>query len=652
MKKETAQPIEDSYTAASNIFFMIRFSLSFLIVFLCYTKSSAYQYESYSVEDLVELSDSFRHLNPDSSLTVLAQALELTYAERDTINAIRILGKDNLINGNLGRYNAAYERVWQMILLADQAGLEEQLISAYLQLGRHYGYSKKRAKAFEYFNLAQQIIRCRIEAGDGSSSDLIPVYFSKSAFCIEIEEFEQAEQYLDTCFLIGIEGETSYTRLIIYHNQANILIAKNKCLEAATLIDSIITEMGSQYPEQLIMPYASMGDAQRCISNYNIAIDYYQRSIDYAIELNSHLDYSVTVYEKLSEIYELQGDYQMALSISKKADSLDFLIFDSRSKNNADLFAIQDKLRLFKAEQNTNIQRERLANLEHQKKSNNLKIWALLTGIFVLTVLAYLIHISQKERQVVQRKLNQELQDKIVREEEYSAKIDEKNNRLVVFTNVMTHDLKSPLRTIKSFSDLIQLRAESEHISESTLRYLKFISDSAKRMAVLIDDLFNYSKLDTKDIKLRPVDLNHLVDDVIPFFTFDLEQNNAEINSSKLPTVKGNVDVLKTVFQNIISNGLKYQQKSDNDHHPVINIWSQSNIETHDVFIEDNGIGIPEEYQDKIFEPFDRYHTANEYEGTGLGLSFCERILRKHDGELTLYKSSSEGSIFKLTFPN
>jgi len=107
---------------------------------------------------------------------------------------------------------------------------------------------------------------------------------------------------------------------------------------------------------------------------------------------------------------------------------------------------------------------------------------------------------------------------------------------------------------------------------------------------------------------------------------------------------------LKTLFKNLISNGIKYQPKESSDHIPTIKIWSELG-ESIDIFISDNGIGIDDNYSKDIFEPFKRYHNKKDYKGTGLGLSICKSVMEKHSGKIELFKSSNEGTTFKLTFP-
>ncbi len=271
--------------------------------------------------------------------------------------------------------------------------------------------------------------------------------------------------------------------------------------------------------------------------------------------------------------------------------------------------------------------------------------------LFTLTIIPIIISNFVENQDKKLQILNAELEDKYQERRTYAQKIDEKNQELVVFSHIMSHDLKSPLNTIKSFASLLEDNIDKESNLDENKKFLGFISDSAVSMSELINDLLTYSNVETNDYPLEMVDLNNLINRTLSLFQFDLDQKKVELNVTKLHSIKGNDFILGIVFQNLISNSIKYQPKDKKYHHPIINIFSETDDKNVFIYIQDNGIGIEDEYLEDLFVPFRRFHSSSEYKGNGLGMSICQRIIKKHDGKIRLKSTSAQGSVFELSFP-
>jgi signal transduction histidine kinase len=212
---------------------------------------------------------------------------------------------------------------------------------------------------------------------------------------------------------------------------------------------------------------------------------------------------------------------------------------------------------------------------------------------------------------------------------------------------MMNHDIKAPLRSIKGFS---QLLARTEQ-TETQKEYLAFISNSTNNLEALISDLLLYSKMNIIELDFDEINVESIIDAIISLFKYDIEDKNIQIIKENLPeTIYGNFDGLRTVFQNLISNAIKYQPKDNANHIPEIRIKYESEEKFDVIYLKDNGIGIDEENIPDLFTPFIRFESAANYEGTGLGLSICHKIIEKHQGTINAIPVE-EGTCFIIKFP-
>lgn len=221
------------------------------------------------------------------------------------------------------------------------------------------------------------------------------------------------------------------------------------------------------------------------------------------------------------------------------------------------------------------------------------------------------------------------------------------NEEITTFSHAMSHDLKEPIRNITAFIDLLKKKGET--IDPKSDKHLEIINNSATSMRSLIDDLLLYAKINHKELTLESIDLAQLINEILPNFQYTIESKNAKIEIGELPIIQGNKQLLKVLFHNFISNALKFQPKTEG-HIPSIKINSDS--KNGDIYFTDNGLGFDESFIQNMFVPFKRYHSKNEYAGSGLGLSICMKVMDKHGGILKLLDTSKNGTTFLLRFTN
>jgi len=218
------------------------------------------------------------------------------------------------------------------------------------------------------------------------------------------------------------------------------------------------------------------------------------------------------------------------------------------------------------------------------------------------------------------------------------------NEELEQFAYVASHDLQEPLRMVSSYTQLLEKRYKDK-LDEDAKDFIHFAVDGANRMQILINDLLQYSRITTRGKEFELADLNAALERCIVNLHTRIIENKAIVTNEELPSVKADGSQITRVFQNIINNALIYKSEEC----PYIAIASIEHEDKFEIIIKDNGIGISPEFHDRIFEIFERLHSREEYEGTGIGLAICKRIVQRHGGEIWVKSEIGEGSEFHFT---
>jgi two-component system, LuxR family, sensor kinase FixL len=234
----------------------------------------------------------------------------------------------------------------------------------------------------------------------------------------------------------------------------------------------------------------------------------------------------------------------------------------------------------------------------------------------------------------------------------YAADLERSNQELQNFAYVSSHDLQEPLRKIQAFGDRLKTK-ERENLSEQGKDYIDRMLNAAVRMQNLINDLLTFSRVTSKARPFEKVDLNQVLQGVISDLEISIEKNKATIEVDTLPVIEADNTQMRQLFQNLISNGIKFRKENVNPHIKIsykkFQVQSEKPGTSPDNFIElyfeDNGIGFDEKYLDRIFNIFQRLE-GQKYEGSGIGLSICRKIAIRHGGHITAKSKSGEGTTF------
>jgi signal transduction histidine kinase len=242
-----------------------------------------------------------------------------------------------------------------------------------------------------------------------------------------------------------------------------------------------------------------------------------------------------------------------------------------------------------------------------------------------------LTEIKQKEHELVM--LNNELK--------------RSNEDLDNFAHVASHDLRTPLRSISSFLQLF-VRKNSARFDDTDREYIQFIANGAKQMDNLIQSLLAYSSIDRQKITPKQTNLNKMVNSAQLNLSSFVKERRANIAVSSLPTIIAQDFLMLQLFQNLIGNGIKYNKSTT----PTVEVFTLNNAEGITTFaVRDNGIGISAQYKDIVFKIFQRLHGVDAYEGTGIGLAACKRIVELYGGKIW-FESDGSGTTFYFTLPN
>jgi light-regulated signal transduction histidine kinase (bacteriophytochrome) len=230
------------------------------------------------------------------------------------------------------------------------------------------------------------------------------------------------------------------------------------------------------------------------------------------------------------------------------------------------------------------------------------------------------------------------------KEKREAVLIEQKNKELEQFVYIASHDLKEPLRTVESIAGLLE-KEYAEKFDETGKRYIHYISASVVRMRNLIKDLLDYGLIGQNAL-FTDIDCDTLISEILQDLAVSISKTNADVKYETLPHIKGMEGEIRMLFQNLISNSIKFKRSGVK---PEISISAVKENGMWKFAIKDNGIGIDEKFKDQVFVLFQRLHEKNQYEGTGIGLAHCKKIVQLHGGTIWIEPQPDHGSIFYFT---
>lgn len=231
-----------------------------------------------------------------------------------------------------------------------------------------------------------------------------------------------------------------------------------------------------------------------------------------------------------------------------------------------------------------------------------------------------------------------------------TAELQRSNQALQDFAFIASHDMQEPLRKVVSFGNMLQQKYR-DSLEQTGNDYLNRMLDATKRMHSLLTGLLEYSRVTTNPEPFREVDVYAIIHEVLSDLEITIKQTGGEVKVGELPSIQADPTQIRQLFQNLIGNALKFHKEGER---PVVDLFSTTTDDgTLQIYVKDNGIGFEEQYLDRIFAPFKRLHgRGSQYEGTGIGLAICKKIVERHGGSITAKSTTGHGATFIIALPS
>ncbi|MFK7922308.1 MAG: tetratricopeptide repeat protein [Bacteroidia bacterium] len=438
----------------------------------------------------------------------------------------------------------------------------------------------------------------------------------------------------------------------VYSSMGKVELAEKFYQQAWQLA---LESKSSSWQQDLLARYA--GHLER-IGRTSEATNLYLQSLDLAKRLQDQ-EATIDLLKKMADLRAETGDFEQAYLFRKEFEQYKDSLNNIRVGEKID-----DLEQRFELERQLENSHQELSSLQSESSNRKIQLYLSLAAIFlaIAGIIALFsrfkikqkAHLALSQQHTLLELKNQEIQSQnsLLADQSESIRtqnrlLQQSNADLEQFAYAASHDLREPLRTIRSYMQLLEKRY-ANRLDDSALEFIHFAADGAGRMDELLQDLLKYSRIGRSGVQPSRINLDQLLQKVVRNLDRQILDTKAVVSISPMPEIIGYDAEVLLLFQNLISNAIKFHRKGVA---PEINL-SVSAMSSNYLFrISDNGIGIPAEFKDAIFTLFQRLHARSEYEGTGIGLALCKKVVKSHMGEIWLDPVVTEGTTFCIQLP-
>lgn len=587
------------------------------------------------------------YLKLSQNQEALSSLLEFLSADPTLIDA----DKKARANGYISRIYMKwgdYERAYNYRLNALEIFEAEQspigISRALYEIGTIRYYQKNYEEALDYYNRSQELaIREKDNlamysclAAIGSVHEALNNLETALQYNKQSLSFAKTQNYREGIAYSLQNIGTNYFKI---GEQAKALQLLEEAVDSFRTLDNKWNLAGG---------LLNLGEAQAESGDFVKALPNLNESLDITLETNNRTR-RAEAYLALAHAFEKNGQSDQANSYYDSYISLKDSILNSETL---------EKMSHQKASYDIAQKEKKIELLEKEKEIgrlyNTILIGAAIFALIITIIIAFFNRSLQTANKTLEEKnkeikaQNIEIQEKSEEIKAQNVQLEEYNQELKNFTYAVSHDLKAPVRQVGSFSSLF-LRRYGNNLDDNAKEYLGFISAAVNRMEMLLKDLLSYATIGKHEEKSQVMESKTVVDIALSNLMHSIEHEEATVilDKASMPKIQGNQSQLIRLFQNIIGNALKYRSEAK----PEIKIDITPNGTKNIFSIQDNGMGIAEEYKEKIFEMFGRLHKWEEIEGSGIGLASCKKIVEKHGGQIWVESEVGKGSTFYFSLP-
>lgn len=500
----------------------------------------------------------------------------------------------------------------------------------YMTMGNSYQLKGEVFSAQECYMKGLKQLERKKELNRIEKGFLASFYYNLSLLLSNTELNIESEDYLERAIALFKETNNNFKLSKSYTAYANVFERKQEYYKAIDMLyKSLAIDTESKDKYSIALSKANLGILHLRIRDFDQAFAYINDSLDFFAV--SKMEWETAMVKiGLGEALHAVGRGTEAIKELLEAEDL-----FSRLENKHELTKAYKLLADYIA-----LKGNFEMALEYQRKyTEGLKYYFDVEKTKALTRAKKEFESEQKEKEAsILREKNEEIKH-------YVQKLERSNNELNQFAHIASHDLREPLRMVSSYMALLQ-KTLNGSITAQQNDFINFAQDGAKRMELLIHDMLRLAKVDANP-HIEPLKFNMVMQEIKMNLEVLTAEKNAVIIHDDLPEIMADRTMMLQLFQNIIGNGIKYNENQQ----PTIKIKHRIFSDRLEITVSDNGIGIPEHLRDKAFQVFQRLHTNREYKGTGMGLAICKKIVESLEGRIHIESNPSGGSIFRIVFP-